>query len=92
MRGHHGGVLTVRYDRLGLRPGDRLLDLGCGVGRHAFEAYRRGARVVPLDADAAELKDAAAILSAMDQAGEAGPGAAGEPESQSPEPSGQENA
>jgi hypothetical protein len=36
-------VLTVRYDRLGLRPGDRLLDLGCGGGRHAFEAARLGA-------------------------------------------------
>ena len=72
-------MLTVRYDRLGLRPGDRVLDLGCGGGRHAFEAYRRGARVVPLDADAAELKDAAAVLSAMDQAGEAGAGGAAGP-------------
>ncbi|HEX5265270.1 MAG TPA: class I SAM-dependent methyltransferase [Acidimicrobiales bacterium] len=72
-------MLTVRYDRLGLRPGDRLLDLGCGGGRHAFEAYRRGARVVPLDADGAELKDAAAVLAAMDQAGEAGPGGVATP-------------
>jgi SAM-dependent methyltransferase len=39
-------MLTVDYDRLGLAPGDRLLDLGCGAGRHAFEALRRGARVV----------------------------------------------
>ena len=31
-------MLTVDYDRLGLQPGDRLLDLGCGGGRHAFEA------------------------------------------------------
>ena len=23
-------------------PGDRVLDLGCGAGRHAFECYRRG--------------------------------------------------
>src|SRR5260221_547556 len=36
-------MLTVDYDRLGLRAGDRLLDLGCGGGRHAFEALRRGA-------------------------------------------------
>jgi len=43
-------MLTVNYDRLGLRPGDRLLDLGCGFGRHAFEAARRGAKVVALDA------------------------------------------
>jgi SAM-dependent methyltransferase len=35
-------MLTVDYDKLGVRPGDRLLDLGCGFGRHAFEAARRG--------------------------------------------------
>ncbi|MDQ1396391.1 MAG: hypothetical protein QOG64_1650 [Acidimicrobiaceae bacterium] len=65
-------MLTVQYERLGVRPGDRLLDLGCGAGRHAFEALRRGARVVALDADAAEVKDAAALLQAMIDEGEAG--------------------
>ena len=44
-------MLTVDYDRLGLAPGDLLLDLGSGAGRHAFEAFRRGARVVALDYD-----------------------------------------
>ena len=33
-------MLTVDYDRLGLHTGERLLDLGCGGGRHAFEAFR----------------------------------------------------
>ena len=42
-------MLTVDFDRLDLRPGDRLLDMGCGGGRHAFEAMRRGATVVALD-------------------------------------------
>jgi SAM-dependent methyltransferase len=42
-------VLTVDYDRLDLRPGMTVLDLGCGEGRHAFEAYRRGGRVVAVD-------------------------------------------
>ena len=42
-------MLTVDYDLLDLRPGMTMLDLGCGEGRHAFEAYRRGARVVALD-------------------------------------------
>src|SRR5512132_1841753 len=63
-------MLTVDYGRLGLRAGDRLLDLGCGAGRHAFEALRRGARVVAFDYDEAELKDVAAIAAAMDQAGD----------------------
>ena len=35
-------MLTVDYDRLGLRAGDLLLDLGCGFGRHAFEALPPG--------------------------------------------------
>ena len=63
-------MLTVDYDRLGLAPRDRLLDLGCGAGRHAFEALRRGARVVAFDYDEAELKDVAALAGAMDQAGD----------------------
>ncbi|MBW3610684.1 MAG: methyltransferase domain-containing protein [Actinobacteria bacterium] len=58
-------MLTVRYERLGLRPGERLLDLGCGAGRHAFEAARRGARVVAVDADLAEVKDVAAMSTAL---------------------------
>lgn len=58
-------MLTVDYERLGLRPGDRLLDLGCGAGRHAFEALRRGARVVAFDYDEAELKDVAGMTAAM---------------------------
>jgi SAM-dependent methyltransferase len=65
-------VLTVRYDWLDVRKGDLLLDLGCGAGRHAFEAFRRGARVVALDYSAAELKDVLGLLVAMEAAGEAG--------------------
>jgi SAM-dependent methyltransferase len=63
-------MLTVDYGRLGLRAGDRLLDLGCGAGRHAFEALRRGARVTAFDYDEGELKDVAAMATAMDQAGD----------------------
>src|ERR687894_1331473 len=63
-------MLTVDYEVLGLRAGDRLLDLGCGAGRHAFEALRRGARVTAFDYDEAELKDVAAMASAMADAGD----------------------
>lgn len=42
-------VLSVDYRRLGLRAGERLLDVGCGGGRHSAEGLRRGAAVVALD-------------------------------------------
>jgi SAM-dependent methyltransferase len=58
-------LLTVRYDKLGLRAGELLLDLGTGGGRHAFEAMRRGARVVALDADEAETKEAASMMAGL---------------------------
>jgi SAM-dependent methyltransferase len=58
-------VLTVAFDVLGLRAGERALDLGCGGGRHAFELLRRGGAVVAFDRDGAGLKDAAAVLTAM---------------------------
>ncbi len=65
-------MLTVRFDELGVRAGDLLLDMGCGAGRHAFESYRRGARVVAFDYSAAELKDVGALFAAMQEDGEAG--------------------
>ena len=63
-------MLTVDFDRLGLRPGERVLDLGCGGGRHAFEMYRRGADVVAFDQDANELAEVRDMFAAMRMAGE----------------------
>ncbi len=63
-------MLTADYDRLGLAPGERLLDLGCGFGRHAFEAARRGADVVALDAGRDEVEGVVATFVAMVEAGE----------------------
>ena len=70
-------MLTCRYDWLGLQPGECVLDLGCGAGRHAFEAAKRGAQVVACDLDLAELKDVRALFGAMDQSGELSAGSAG---------------
>lgn len=66
-------MLTVEYDRLGVRAGDRLLDLGCGFGRHAFEAARRGAGVVALDAGWDEVEQVRGTFGAMADAGELDP-------------------
>lgn len=64
-------MLTVRYERLGLRPGDRLLDLGSGGGRHAFEAMRRGAHVTAVDADPGEVKDVSWMMRGLESDDEA---------------------
>lgn len=64
-------MLTVDFARLGVSAGDRLLDLGCGAGRHACEALRLGARVVAYDLDATSVKDTFVLLSAL-----GGPGSA----------------
>jgi len=58
-------MLTVDYDRLELRPGDVLLDLGCGFGRHTYEALARGANVVQCDMampELANIRDTSALL------------------------------
>ncbi|MCA2223100.1 class I SAM-dependent methyltransferase [Nonomuraea aurantiaca] len=71
-------MLTVDFARLPVGPGVRVLDLGCGGGRHAFEVLRRGADVVAFDMDQSELDSVAAMFVAMDKAGEVPPGAGGE--------------
>ncbi len=64
-------MLTVDYDRLRVGPGRKVIDVGCGAGRHSFEAYRRGANVIAFDQDAEELAGVDTMLQAMGQAGEA---------------------
>jgi SAM-dependent methyltransferase len=68
-------VLTVDFDRFPVAAGDRVLDMGCGAGRHAFALYRAGADVVALDLDEAELKDVAGMFAAMREEGEVPDGA-----------------
>ena len=66
-------MLTVDFDRLGVREDTMLLDLGAGAGRHAFEALRRGAVVTAFDLDADELKAVRTMVGVMVDAGELAP-------------------
>jgi SAM-dependent methyltransferase len=66
-------MLTVDYGKLGVAPGDRVLDLGCGFGRHAYQAARLGAEVVAFDAGADEVRQVQDTFGAMYEAGELDP-------------------
>jgi ubiquinone/menaquinone biosynthesis C-methylase UbiE len=46
------------FDELGLKPGMRVLDVGCGPGRHAHALAARGIDVVGLDISMAFLRAA----------------------------------
>ena len=64
-------MLTADYDRLGVRPREHVLDIGCGEGRHTFEALRRGAQVVALDIDHDAVSQTRSTASTMTATGEA---------------------
>ncbi|MCL6416515.1 methyltransferase domain-containing protein [Aestuariirhabdus sp. Z084] len=52
-------MLTVDFSALDLRPGDRVLDLGCGEGRHSIGAYHEAlVDVVGVDLNLADLRAA----------------------------------
>ena len=54
-------MLTVEMRRLALRPGDWVLDLGCGEGRHCHGVHLEGGvNVVGLDMDEPSLRKAMA--------------------------------
>lgn len=68
-------MITVDFSRLAVRPGDRILDIGCGSGRHTCAAYRlKGARVTGADLNPTDLKEARERLSFHDRLGEHGGG------------------
>ncbi|MDT5205802.1 MAG: hypothetical protein QOD34_2438 [Mycobacterium sp.] len=63
-------MLTVDFDRLGVGTGSKVIDVGCGAGRHSFEAYRRGADVVAFDQNASDISDVNTMFRGMADAGE----------------------
>lgn len=63
-------MLTVDYDELDLKPEMRVLDLGAGFGRHAFETARQGAHVVAVDLAEEEMRATSETFAAMYMADE----------------------
>lgn len=63
-------MLTVDYDRWRIRPGELVLDLGCGRGRHTFHALKLALAVVSTDLDGDALADVAGMSREMSAAGE----------------------
>jgi SAM-dependent methyltransferase len=64
-------VLTVDFAQFPVGPGDRVLDMGCGGGRHAFSLYKRGADVVAFDMSFEDLVEVQTMFTAIDLEGEA---------------------
>lgn len=59
-------MLTVDFTELRLEPGMKILDAGCGAGRHLCEAFRReGVRVVGIDLSRQDLEKSRACLALM---------------------------
>ncbi len=49
-------MLTVDFKKLIVNPGDRVLDAGCGFGRHSLECLMKGADVFSMDLDLESLR------------------------------------
>lgn len=60
-------MLTVNFDLFKINSGDKFLDVGCGEGRHSWEACRLNhCMVCALDLDNLNVRKAKYVLDSMD--------------------------
>jgi SAM-dependent methyltransferase len=64
-------MLTVDFRKFCPREDERVLDAGCGHGRHTFALYRGPHLVFALDRDHTSLRKTQYVLKEMDRRGEA---------------------
>jgi len=71
-------MLTVDFSKISLEPGFRVLDAGCGNGRHLCEAFKNPrVDVVGLDLKSEDVTKARNMMRLMEKEGEGGGGAWG---------------
>ena len=68
-------MITVEFKRLSVEPGAKILDIGCGSGRHICEAFRiEGVTVVGADVNFDDMVEARGKLNFHEKVGEHGGG------------------
>jgi len=71
-------MITVKFNRLQIRPKERILDIGCGSGRHTGEASRcKDAFVIGADRNLKDLTDCRNRVNFIQNCGEHGGGETG---------------
>ena len=69
-------MVTVEFDRLAVKPGFKVLDIGCGSGRHTSAAYQyQNVTAIGADLNFKDLIEAKERLKLHDRLGEHGGGA-----------------
>jgi len=71
-------MITVDFNRIRVRPGDKILDIGCGSGRHACRAYECDrVTVIGVDANYDDVHEARGRLTYHEAIGAHGGGSWG---------------